>query len=817
MYLQNGEPLTYWQAMPLEAEPYDVADGPMEGEMDSTFFLTRDKNWIPHTYPCRTAYIAECRDREPENRPFPDWSAAHDVLPMGSSFLDLSGFWFRATRIVGWARTVVHAQAAGPARLRLGICGAAKAYVNGQPAGWLAPASRNALGEVEFEAELVEGENEIAIQFEDLCERDAVIRVSLTWLGGPPARAGYPFAAACETVRGVEAALEAMHLDRAVYDGEDVMLVCPRPFPQDATAQVEIAGHFMSHGRDRASLSIPAGMERALVCASRTLPADYRYFDVTVNCGGFTTTVRLGAEISHRSATGPAPDSLEERIAETLSWIAANAESDTERALACAAMGGEKMLAAAERIIAGELPAIEACHDCADFSLVPLLWARIAHADGLSDELLARIDAAILGYRYWMDEPGNDVQWYFSENHALLFHTACHLAGDLLPEARFQRSGRTGAAQREAGRERLERWFDHFEAAEMAEFNSAPYFPIDLKGLTALHALSPDAGIRQRAARAIARLVEVVANSAHHGVMTGAQGRSYQHSLCVADTLELTALSRLLWGKGSFGAHVHCLVQLALCLRDHGLDLPALADQADWKGTRGREWAFWQGQNGFARLYHYKTAETALGSAALYRWFEWGYQETLVHARIGRNADAQVWINHPGEMVQAGFGRPSYWGGSASIPRVQQYRNLAVVVFSGHEGQAGFTHCWFPTFAFDEWRLGQRQAVARSGEGLLALRASGSLHLVESGGSANRELRLSGRNGIWVLRLGAHDTLETFEARHALHVERGEKAYVIDDAEYGRVVFRDDGTIAAEGRELDPRAWTLAGEVRELA
>ncbi len=31
--------------------------------------------------------------------------------------------------------------------------------------------------------------------------------------------------------------------------------------------------------------------------------------------------------------------------------------------------------------------------------------------------------ACILNFRYWMDEPGDDVMWFYSENHALMFHT----------------------------------------------------------------------------------------------------------------------------------------------------------------------------------------------------------------------------------------------------------------------------------------------------------------------------------------------------------------------------------------------------------
>ena len=62
MRLTSGQPLPWWQTTPLAEARYDVPDAPMQGEMDSTFFLTKDKNYIPHTYPCRTAYIAEFRD-----------------------------------------------------------------------------------------------------------------------------------------------------------------------------------------------------------------------------------------------------------------------------------------------------------------------------------------------------------------------------------------------------------------------------------------------------------------------------------------------------------------------------------------------------------------------------------------------------------------------------------------------------------------------------------------------------------------------------------------------------------------------------------
>jgi len=360
-----------------------------------------------------------------------------------------------------------------------------------------------------------------------------------------------------------------------------------------------------------------------------------------------------------------------------------------------------------------------------------------------------------------MDEPGNDVQWYFSENHALLFHTAAYLAGHLLPEARFVRSRRLGAEQSEVGLGRVRAWLDHFEAWEMAEFNSAPYFPIDLKGLTALMALAPHADVRERARKAVVRLVEIVARSAHHGVLTGAQGRSYEHTLRASSSLELSGIARMLWGRGNYGCRFHALPQLALCIRDHGLEIPADLERiAAWSGDDAQEWCF-------------------------------------AH-------------------------RPSYWGGSGTLPRLHHYRGLAVMVFDCAAEQPDFTHAWFPRSAFDAVSLDGDVAAVRGGEGFALLKGSGPLSLVETGPTAGNEIRLAGRKGTWIVRLGdarRNGTLEAFARTFGgLAVRSGAEARLeIDDPDYGRVVFHADGRVEAEGRVVDPSDWTVVGEATRLS
>ena len=817
--LEAGGALTYWQVSATNETRYDVPDQPMHGEMDPFFFLTKHKNFIPHEYPCRTIFAEAFGGKRPE--PQGEFVAATNRLPFGARLLDLSGFWFRATRLGTWAKTVIVAEEAGRAQFELGTCGGAVLFVNGREIGWIAGYVRNLENRTTLEADLEAGENDILVYFDDLAERDTRYLLRLDYISGP--KAAQALAVDCDPAIAtrVEAALDDMRFEHPVYRGGLVALVTGAPIPVETTASITVSGDFMSAERIAYEVRVEAGASRIPVADAEALPADFRHFDVCLSAGGFSASRLFGVEISHADRQGAAPTTLDARLTEALNAVAERGEDDTVRAVARLATGQAGPVT--EQAIRVSLPIIEDCDDCADFHLVPLLWCRLAFADVLAPELLSRIDRAILGYRFWMDEPGNDVQWYFSENHALLFHTSAYLAGHCLGDATFVRSGRQGREQSAVGRDRVRAWLDHFEAWEMAEFNSAPYFPIDLTGLTALYALAPDADIRERAGKAIVRLLEVVARSAHHGIMTGAQGRSYEHTLRASGSLELSAMARMIWGTGgSFGRRFHALPQLATCLRDHGLAVPPhLAAIADFADAGEQEWNFAQGQDRIAKLTHIKSRDYAMGSIAAYRWYEWGYQETVLQLRLGTNPDAQIWINHPGEIIHSGYGRPSYWGGCGSVPRVQQYRGLAIVDVRAAPEQAGFSHAWFPQEAFDEVGLGGAVAAARSGEGMVLLKGSSPLRLVETGPTAGNELRLDGHCGTWTVRLGSVSEFETLsgfvQGFEGLEVrEHPSGTWCVDDPVYGPVLLHGDGRIEAEGRVIDPRSWTIGGEARIL-
>ncbi|WP_144409475.1 hypothetical protein [Martelella endophytica] len=817
--LPNGTPVCYWHVSAIAQEEYNVPDATMSGHMDAQFFLTKEKNFIPHEYPCRTQFVSERRGKRPliveKQRPGRIWT------PFGSPRVDLSGFWFRATAVSAWAETRIEAKTAGTATLKLSCCGGAILFVNGEEAGFMSVYQRNFETDQAFEVELKAGLNEIAVFFDDLAERDARYFFELDYCDGPEAVVSLDVPCESGLADEIESMLETMHFEQPAYSSGTVAFHCPQTVSRDLDVEILVAGDFLAEEHDTFTTRLPAGSERLVVGDVSSFHSDFRHFEVRLSAGGLTLSRPFTVEIARCEDQGAPPESLDGRIDEALRHVAENGYADAISALARLGLGlGD---AETEAMIEASLPKIENCHDCADFHLVPLLFGRIRYGDLISEAIRARIDAATLNFRYWLDEPGNDVQWYYSENHALLFHTAAYLAGHFHADKMFVRANVTGAEQSERGAARLRDWFDHFEKWEMAEFNSVPYFPIDLKGLTTLYALAHDEDIRERAGKAILRLISVVAASAHHGTLTAAQGRSYEHTLMAARTSELSAMARVLWGLGNYGRTFQTLPQFLLCLRDFGLSIPESdRDKARLAGGAHQEWTFSQGENRFAHLYHYKTAETAMGSLARYRWGEWGYQETVLQLRIGRNPDAQIWVNHPGEVIHCGFGRPSYWGGCGALPRVHQYRNLAVVLFETHEGQPDFSHIWFPARAFDETVAAPSLACARSGDGFVMVSGTAPLEPIENGPTAGMEIRQTGRRTAWLFRLaesgevegGLADFRQRFEALAYALAEDG--TITVDDPDYGAVAFGTDGTIAAEGRSLNPADWTIEGTIRSF-
>src|ERR671916_1941472 len=85
--LEAGGSVGHWRLGRRHDERFDVADQPMDGEMDPFFFLAKVKNFIPHEYPCRREFAALHRGRHPE--PTIAFEPAGWWAPFGSARVDL--------------------------------------------------------------------------------------------------------------------------------------------------------------------------------------------------------------------------------------------------------------------------------------------------------------------------------------------------------------------------------------------------------------------------------------------------------------------------------------------------------------------------------------------------------------------------------------------------------------------------------------------------------------------------------------------------------------------------------------------------------
>lgn len=142
------------------------------------------------------------------------------------------------------------------------------------------------------------------------------------------------------------------------------------------------------------------------------------------------------------------------------------------------------------------LQRISAREEGSSHVLVSLLhvWQRY-RGEHFPPVLWRRVRSAVLGYRYWFDELGNDVMWFTRAENALSFHTAQYLAGQFFGDVCFTASGRTGHEQQEIAAQRLLFWFAHAPLQEGA-----------IPCLTMLSQLADDPALRARAERLLTSL-----------------------------------------------------------------------------------------------------------------------------------------------------------------------------------------------------------------------------------------------------------------------------------------------------------------------
>ncbi len=411
--------------------------------------------------------------------------------------------------------------------------------------------------------------------------------------------------------------------------------------------------------------------------------------------------------------------------------------------------------------------------DCSDFYLVGLLGALIRYGEheAFPPDLKARLETCILSFRYWMDEPGQDAMCFWTENHQILFHCCELLAGQLYPDATFTNSGLTGAQHQAQGEQRALAWLRKRAQGGFREWDSNTYFEEDVLALTHIADLTLHDEVYEMAVVVLDKLFFSLAVNSFRGVFGSTHGRSYAPMLKGSFREATSGLTRMLWGMGIFNDKVLGTVSLA-CASDYRLapvieaialdPAPEIWAREQHAGTLESQWDRETGDWCVNKV-TYKTPDYMLASAQDYAPGQPGQQQHIWQATFGPAAVA--FVTHPPCLSEDSSHRPNAWHGNVRLPRVAQYKDVLIALYDlGPDDWMGFTHAYFPTYAFDTYYLQGGWAFAQAGDGYLALTASTGLRIMLEGENAYRELRAAGPRTAWIVQMGRRELDGDFRA-----------------------------------------------------
>lgn len=201
-----------------------------------------------------------------------------------------------------------------------------------------------------------------------------------------------------------------------------------------------------------------------------------------------------------------------------------------------------------------EQPIIELCEfvdyrlDCADFRMVTLLRTLYSYRERLSKETVERMEASVLKFKYWMDEPGDDSMCYWSENHQILFFTCGYLAGQLYQGEIFSNSGKSGLEMMDIFRPRIIAWLRHRFEHGFIEWHSNTYYEEDIPPLTLLVDFAGE-DLQKKAAIILDLFVADMAMHYYKGLFSVSSGRCYEEQKREPLKQDVLEMNEFLFGR----------------------------------------------------------------------------------------------------------------------------------------------------------------------------------------------------------------------------------------------------------------------------
>ncbi|MGN6757123.1 MAG: hypothetical protein ACTHMJ_12125, partial [Thermomicrobiales bacterium] len=675
--------------------------------------------------------------------------------------VDLSTFFHTCHYLVSYAYATLDVAAGGPAQVMLDSNGPADLWVNGEHAGRHEQIGLQDPARAAFSITLRTGRNDILVRFEALATRACPYTLALRVVGFAPEAARVLLPAAPGDLarrQRFEAIVEAASCSRQLYrDGAPVVLRWAGAETVEGALVVRLLD---AAGQTRAEQRVPATANGEVVLADSDALADGVYRIAIAPAEPSPVRRELAIRVFNGDFAEQPAGTFAMRRREALEHAAAQ-QGDIFAEIAKVALGRWDDLD--HETIQATIDGINQRRDCSDFYLAGLLGLLLRHgADPAFPAGLRRqLRECVLGFKYWIDEPGADAMCYWTENHQILFFTCAALAGQLYPDDIFLNTGQPGRWHRDKGLQMARDWCLRRGAGGFIEWDSNVYFEEDLLALSHLCDLCDDAEVRPLAELVMNQMCYQLAVNSYRGVFGATHGRTYVQHILGARLEATSGVGRLLWGLGGYNTSLRALVALACCDRYR---LPPVLeriahDQPEALWSRERAQGEFDARSDLKEgawavdKATFKTPDGMLCSAQDWHPGEQGVQQHIWQATLG--PDAVIFGTHPACSSVDGSRRPGYWHGNYLLPRVAQHRETLIALYRlPDDDRLGFTHVYFPLAAFDEYDITGGWAFARRGDGYMALTAPQGIVLTRQGNFADQELRSYGEHNAWDCLLG---------------------------------------------------------------
>lgn len=780
----------------IETVKVDVPNTTMKNE------VARVEGYFEVEYPVRTHFL---ETNNLEKIKYQKKNFEEIYTPFERDRVDKTSFISTPHKLSCWAKTELQVAEDGVYNFRIRTCGAVKIFVNQTPEMIFAPFSRNHYSEKAITLPLRAGNNEVVVYFEDLAERDVNFYFELLNDNAFQISGFINLEVPVSEYKEIEELLTQVNLTQDIFREQDILLnlgnvsrtrqynlrirVNPRLSLVEDGAQ---DGNITDFQIKDLNFTVPKECEQLNVGSVDSIPtAGFTRLELGIQLSNGQWITRVltcsiyNQEKFNKIITG---SSIDVRKKEALEYFSTLNLEDINVALVNAYLNRLSEVELYEEYKSA-FRLIEEKGDCADFILAPLLAVYTKYQMNFPQKFHNQMQELALNFRYWIDEPGNDVMWYFSENHALLFHVSQYLAGNLYSDKHFSVSNRGGNEQKAIGKQRLKEWFTYFFKVGFSEWNSTTYFPIDFIGFFSLYIAAPDEEIKKLAKEALDYTFKLIAINYHGGTMASTYGRVYEHNLKAMQLGEISSVIDIAWKKGYFNNSLRASALFSLTDYEPPENLHELLEMRNDQVLHAE---YQQGDN-HAYTYLYRNNFYSLATAINYEPEQRGHQQHLINISLGNST--MLWINNPGEAEYSGGNRPSYWAGNDCMPYVSQYKNIAFAHYKLVDTDYKFIHLYLPFWDLDEIVERENWLFIRKNDSYVALFFTNPFMIPTSGAIANREVRVYGENQYLMIKTSSRKEFQSFnnfiEALATNKISFVDDRLLYEDPEFGKFSFDD--------------------------